>query len=88
MGAAVNTKQLWIWIAVIAVMKLINIASGFVCQRRFVAEHTMMNKVTGLLLFLLPLTLFFMELRYSTAAVCCVATFAAIQEGHFIRTGR
>ena len=79
---------LWIWIAVIVVIKLINIASGFVCKKKFVAEHTIMNKVTGLLLFLLPLTWFFMELQYSAAAACCIATFAAIQEGHFIRTGR
>lgn len=79
---------LWIWMAVIVVIKLINLASGFVYQKKFAAEHTMMNKVTGALLFLLPLTLSWIELRYSAAAVCCAATFAAIQEGHFIRTGR
>ena len=79
---------LWIWIAVIVVIKLINIISGFVCKKRFVVEHTIMNKVTGLLLFLLPLTSFFMELQYSAIVACCIATFAAIQEGHFIRTGR
>ena len=79
---------LWIWIAVIVVIKLINITSGFVCKKRFVVEHTIMNKVTGLLLFLLPLTSFFMELQYSAIVACCIATFAAIQEGHFIRTGR
>lgn len=28
------------------------------------------------------------ELKYSAPLVCTVATFAAIQEGHFIRTGR
>lgn len=79
---------LWIWIAVIAVIKVINVVSGFICHKRFVAEHTIMNKVTGLMLFLLPLTLAFIELKYSGIAVCGVATFAAIQEGHFIRTGR
>ena len=79
---------LWIWMAVIVVIKLINLASGFVYQKKFAAEHTTMNKVTGALLFLLPLTLSWIELRYSAAAVCCAATFAAIQEGHFIRTGR
>ena len=57
-------------------------------MKRFIAEHTMMNKITGLLLFLLPLTLSFIELNYSALVVCSVATIAAVQEGHFIRTGQ
>ena len=79
---------LWIWIAVIVSIKTSNIVSGFICMKRFVAEHTLMNKVTGLFLFLLPLTLFFIELKHSAIVVCSIATFSAIQEGHYIRTGR
>ena len=77
---------LYVWIGVIALIKIINIVSGYVVQKQFVAIHSVMNKVTGLLLFILPLTLSFIDLRYSAAVVCLVATFAAIQEGHFIRT--
>jgi CDP-diacylglycerol--glycerol-3-phosphate 3-phosphatidyltransferase len=29
-----------------------------------------------------------MDLKYTAIPVCAVATFAAIQEGHFIRTNR
>jgi CDP-diacylglycerol--glycerol-3-phosphate 3-phosphatidyltransferase len=47
-----------------------------------------MNKVTGVLLFVLPLTFSIVPLKYSAIPVCLVATFAAVQEGHFIRTGR
>ena len=47
-----------------------------------------MNKITGLLLFLFPLTLNFIELKYSAIVLCFVATFSAIQEGHFIRMGK
>ena len=47
-----------------------------------------MNKVTGILLFILPLTLPVVELKYSAPLVCALATFAAIQEGHYIRTGK
>ena len=79
---------LWLWILIIAVIKITNIISGFVCNKRFVAEHTIMNKITGLLLFLLPFTLFVIELKYSAVAVCTIATFSAVQEGHYIRTGR
>ena len=77
---------LWIWGGIIAFIKVINMVSGFIVQKKFVAEHTVMNKVTGLLLFILPLTLSVIELKYSAVAVCVVATFSAIQEGYFIRT--
>lgn len=47
-----------------------------------------MNKMTDGLLFLLPLTLMHIELRYSGAIVCGFATIAAVQEGYYIRIGR
>ena len=79
---------LWIWIVLIALIKMINIISGYVIQQKHVALHTIMNKVTGILLFVLPLTLPVVALNYSAPLVCAVATFAAVQEGHFIRTGK
>lgn len=78
---------LYVWIGIIAVIKVINVVFGFVVQKQFVAIHSVMNKVTGILLFVLPLTISFIDLRYSAAVVCFVATVAAVQEGHFIRTG-
>lgn len=77
---------LYVWIGVIAVIKIINVVSGYVVQKQFVAVHSLMNKVTGMLLFLFPLTLSFLDLKFSATAVCIIATFAAIQEGHFVRT--
>ena len=47
-----------------------------------VAVHSVMNKTVGGLLFVLPLTLKIIDLRYSAVIVCFVATFAAIQEGY------
>ena len=79
---------LWVWIAVIALIKIINIISGVVLHKKLTAVHSVMNKVTGALCFLLPLTLSFIELKYSAIVVCSIATFAAIQEGHFIRMER
>ena len=79
---------LYIWAAAIALVKLINIVIGFEIQKRFVSLHTPMNKATGALLFLLPLTVSYMDLRYTGPIVCAVATFAALQEGHLIRTDR
>lgn len=77
---------LYIWIAVIALIKVSNIISGVVMNKKLTAVHSVMNKVTGALLFLLPFTISFIDFKYSAAAVCIAATFAAIQEGHYIRT--
>ena len=79
---------LYAWIGIIALIKVVNVISGFAIQKRFVPVHSVMNKATGALLFLLPLTIPAAPLKYSAIVVCAVATFAAIQEGHFIRTER
>ena len=79
-------KWLWIWIIVIAVIRIGNMGFAVVSGKTFVSLHTMMNKLTGLLLFLLPLTLHMIELEYSAVLICTVATFAAVQEGYLIRT--
>jgi CDP-diacylglycerol--glycerol-3-phosphate 3-phosphatidyltransferase len=67
---------------------MMNVISGFACQKKFVAEHTIMNKLTGLLLFALPFATIVVDLKYCGLVVCVVVTFASIQEGHYIRTGR
>ena len=79
---------LYVWTGLIALIKVVNVISGFAVRKKWVAPHTAMNKVTGVLLFALPLTVSWIELKYSAAVVCSVATFAAVQEGHLIRTGR
>ena len=79
---------LWLWIGGIALIKAVNLLSGYIVQKRFVTMHTVMNKATGILLFVLPLTVPVVALKYSAPVVCMAATFAAIQEGHYIRTGR
>ena len=77
---------LWIWGGVIAVIKISNIIWGYVSKKQFISLHTIMNKVTGLLLFLLPLTVSFVELKYIAIAVCSIATLSAIQEGFYVIT--
>ncbi|MGN0776378.1 MAG: CDP-alcohol phosphatidyltransferase family protein [Candidatus Ventricola sp.] len=81
-------RWLLAWVLLIAVIKLVNVISGFVLHKRFVPEHTRMNKLTGLLLFALPLALPVVRLSICGGIVCAAATWAAIEEGHLIRTGR
>ena len=76
---------LWIWIAAIAIVKFTNIIWGFIRRKKLVDYHTFLNKTTGLLLFLLPLTLQFIVPTHSFAVVCTIATIAAIQEGYLYR---
>lgn len=78
----------YVWIAVIALIRFINIVSGYILQKKFVTVHSFMNKITGAVLFIFPLTISIIDLKYSVIIVCIIATFSAIQEGHFIRTGR
>lgn len=90
-GAMDFPKWLIGWIAFIALIKCINLLSGFVMYKRFVAEHTGMNKVCGVLLFAVPLCLGLLPGPAARALIvltCGAATAAAVQEGHYIRTGR
>ena len=73
-------KWIWVWIVVIAIIKIFNVILGFAYTKKLISLHTLMNKITGLLLFLLPPTLQFIEIKYSFAVVCIIATIAAIQE--------
>ena len=75
-----------LWIGVIATIKVLNIISGYIVQKKFVAKHTIMNKVTGAVLFVFPLTLSIVDLKYSGAFICTIAIIAAVQEGYLIRT--
>lgn len=84
---AIHIPQwLWIWGGAIAVIKISNIIWGYVSEKQFISLHTIMNKATGLLLFLLPLTVTFVELKCTAIVVCSVATFSAIHEGFCVIT--
>ena len=75
---------LWIWAASIVTVKLINQVSALIVYRHLIFPHTMANKLTGLLLFLTVPTVFWSIVP--VAIVAGVATFASVQEGHFIKT--
>ena len=77
-------KWIWVWIVIIAIIKIFNVILGFIYTKKLISLHTVMNKITGLLLFLLPPTLQFIEPRCSFAVVCIIATIAAIQEFCYI----
>ena len=77
------TVWMWVWISVIAMIKLGNAVWVFVRTKKLIFPHTVPNKVAGLLLFLLPVTIRFVDLTYTLPIVCTVATLAAIHEVYF-----
>ena len=76
---------IWLCITGIAVIKVVNIISGFVMCGGLVTVHSVMNKLTGMALFFLPFSVSLIDLRITSAAVCLLAGTAAIQEESLIR---
>ena len=75
---------LCIWAGVIVFIKMVNQVSALAVFKRFCFPHTWANKLTGFLLFLTVPTMFWSMIPISIVAA--LATFASVQEGHFIRT--
>ena len=79
---------LWIWIIAIAAIKTGTAVWNWVCNKKVVSVHTILNKATGFLLFLFPLTLGIIDPLYGAVIVCSLATVSAINEAYLTRTGR
>ena len=78
------SQWLWLWAGVIVAIKIVNQLSAIVMYGRCCFPHTLANKATGFLLFIaVPMTIYTI---IPIVIVASVATFAAIHEGHFIRT--
>ena len=77
---------LWMMIGLIALIKVINAISSFVVKHRVAFLHTKANKLTGFLLFVGMMAIgqsYFVPVAW---AIACIAFFAAILEGLFIRS--
>ena len=77
---------IWIWIAVIAAVKVTGVIIGSKKAGRLMLAHSFGNRLTGLLLFLLPLSVSIADVRYGAALVCTAATVTAATE--ILKTGR
>ena len=70
---------------IIAIIKISNLIFSYFYFRKLVFLHTIANKVTGMILFIAPLIIFKTNLIVFEIIVCITASFAAIQEGCYIR---
>ena len=77
-------QWLWLLVGVIVAIKVVNQLSALVMYGCCCFPHTLANKWAGFLLFIaVPITFWSIV---PITIVASVATFAAVQEGHFIRT--
>ena len=79
------SKGIIIWLALIVFIKLVNIICSYIYYKKIVFSHTIANKITGFVLFITPFTISINPIIIEII-ICGIATFAAIQEGHYIRT--
>ena len=80
---------LWMMIGLIALVKIVNAISSFVMKHRqgqSPFQHTKANKLTGFLLFIGMMTIGQSYFIPAAWMIACIALFAAIQEGHLIRS--
>ena len=71
---------MWIWVAVIGAVKITSILIASTKAHRLLIEHSFGNKLTGLLLYLLPLSVHIADVKYGATLVCAVATGTVIKE--------
>ena len=74
---------IWVWITLIAFAKTFNIALVLIGKKKTISIHSVLNKITGFLLFLLPLSLTFVKTTYFAMTICALATLATIQEIYY-----
>ena len=80
------SATLWMMIGLIALIKVANAISSYMVKRRIEFLHTRANKLTGFFLFIGMMAIgqsYFVPVAW---VIACIALFAAIQEGHIIRS--
>ena len=82
--------KIWhmIWIGLIVIVKGSNVMFSYLYHRKKRFLHSTANRITGFMLFLSPLLIVWIKAECVIPLLCAVATFAAVQEGHYIRTGK
>ena len=73
-------RWIWIWTAIIAAIKITGIIFASRNAHRLSVEHSFGNRLTGLMLFLLPLSVWAADVKQIAALICTIATVTVIKE--------
>ena len=79
---------IWVWISIIALIKIFNLALFLIQKKRLLSVHSVLNKAVGFLLFLFPLSLNFVEATYTASVICVLAVLAVMQEIYITAKGQ
>lgn len=71
---------IWIWTVIIASAKITEILIASKKAHKLSIEHSFGNKLTGLLLFLLPLSAFLWDVKNGAVLACIAGTATVIAE--------
>lgn len=71
---------IWVWTAVIAAAKVTGVLFAGKKTHSLWIEHSFGNKLTGLLLFLLPLSVRIADVKFGATLICIAATVTVIKE--------
>ena len=80
------TNRIMIWVVLIVFIKIVNVICSYIYYKKIVLPHTIANKITGFILFIAPFIILNTNSIVFEIIICSIATFAAVQEGHYIRT--
>ena len=79
---------IYIWIIIVVLIKVFNIILGYIQYKNLILLHTVANKITGFVLFIIPLTIGVIDIKILEILICGIATFSAIQESYYIKIGK
>ncbi|PKM62651.1 MAG: CDP-alcohol phosphatidyltransferase [Firmicutes bacterium HGW-Firmicutes-21] len=69
-----------IWVIGIAVLRIISIATGYFKYRKITFLHTYLNKLTGFIIFCVPLLYKVIDINILFIIPCSIASISAIEE--------
>jgi len=79
------TNGIFIWIVCIVFIKIVNVICSYIYYKEIVLPHTIPNKITGFILFIVPFIIVNTNPIIFEIIICSIATFAAVLEGHYIK---
>jgi CDP-diacylglycerol--glycerol-3-phosphate 3-phosphatidyltransferase len=74
------TTEIIFWIIFIGIIRLASMAITLKKYKTFAIIHTVGNKITGLVLFILPILLIYIHINVLMYIICAIASISAIEE--------
>lgn len=79
------TLEIYVLILIIVILKIASAIYYYIKFEKLSTIHSYLNKITGLLIILIPVLLIFAPSENLIAIICIIATIAAIEEFLIIR---